>query len=110
MTPYDKHQVPQVRQELSKSERGKGEVSRPTKTALVLAGGGITGGVYQLGVLRALDDLLLNRSTLDFDIYQHALSYGQFGLAAAESVYLLALVAVILVLASRLRKLRNRGR
>jgi NTE family protein len=35
----------------------------------VLAGGGITGGVYQLGVLRALDDLLLNRSTLDFDIY-----------------------------------------
>jgi predicted acylesterase/phospholipase RssA len=69
MTTYDKHQVPQVRQELSKSARGKGEVSRPTKTALVLAGGGITGGVYQLGVLRALDDLLLNRSTLDFDIY-----------------------------------------
>jgi multiple sugar transport system permease protein len=49
-------------------------------------------------------------TTLDFDIYQHALSYGQFGLAAAESVYLLALVAVILVLASRLRRLRNRGR
>src|SRR5207237_5450776 len=39
------------------------------KTALVLAGGGITGGIYQLGVLRALDDLLLNRTTLDFDIY-----------------------------------------
>ena len=39
------------------------------KTALVLAGGGITGGIYQLGVLRGLDDLLLNRSTLDFDIY-----------------------------------------
>jgi predicted acylesterase/phospholipase RssA len=39
------------------------------KTALVLAGGGVTGGIYQLGVLRALDDILLNRSTLDFDIY-----------------------------------------
>ena len=39
------------------------------RTALVLAGGGLTGGIYQLGVLRALDDLLLNRSTLDFDIY-----------------------------------------
>lgn len=39
------------------------------KTALVLAGGGITGGIYQLGALRALDDLLLNRSTIDFDIY-----------------------------------------
>ena len=35
----------------------------------MLAGGGITGGIYQLGVLRGLDDLLLNRSTLDFDIY-----------------------------------------
>jgi predicted acylesterase/phospholipase RssA len=43
--------------------------TRRGKTALVLAGGGITGGIYQLGVLRALDDLLLNRSTLDFDIY-----------------------------------------
>jgi NTE family protein len=53
--------VPSERQQLSKSRRGK--------TALVLAGGGITGGIYQLGVLRALDDLLLNRSTLDFDIY-----------------------------------------
>ena len=43
--------------------------AKPGKTALVLAGGGLTGGIYQLGVLRALDDLLLNRSTLDFDIY-----------------------------------------
>jgi ABC-type sugar transport system permease subunit len=49
-------------------------------------------------------------ATLDFDIYQHALTYGQFGLAATESVYLLALVAVVLILASRLRKLRNDGR
>ena len=53
--------MPSDRQQLSKRRRGK--------TALVLAGGGITGGIYQLGVLRALDDLLLNRSTLDFDIY-----------------------------------------
>ena len=49
------------RRQLSKSKRGK--------TALVLAGGGITGGIYQLGALRALDDLLLDRSTLDFDIF-----------------------------------------
>jgi NTE family protein len=51
------------------STAARGDVPPPSKTALVLAGGGITGGVYQLGVLRALDDLLLNRSTLDFDIY-----------------------------------------
>ena len=43
--------------------------ARRGKTALVLAGGGLTGGIYQLGVLRALDDLLLNRTTLDFDVY-----------------------------------------
>ena len=36
-------------------------------------------------------------TTLDYDIYQHALTYGQFGLAATESVYLLALVAIVLV-------------
>src|SRR5438105_14382199 len=39
------------------------------KTALVLAGGGITGGIYQLGVLRALDDLLLNRRVPGFGLY-----------------------------------------
>lgn len=48
---------------------GRGGLPRRGKTALVLAGGGLTGGIYQLGVLRGLDDLLLNRSTLDFDIY-----------------------------------------
>jgi len=49
-------------------------------------------------------------TTIDYDIYQHALSYGQFGIAAAESVYLLAIVVVVLLLSHRLRKLRNRGR
>ncbi|HEV2952559.1 MAG TPA: patatin-like phospholipase family protein [Candidatus Dormibacteraeota bacterium] len=42
---------------------------RKPRTALVLAGGGITGGIYQVGALRALDDVLINRSVLDFDIY-----------------------------------------
>ncbi|MDT8306311.1 MAG: patatin-like phospholipase family protein [Anaerolineae bacterium] len=41
----------------------------PGKTALVLAGGGIAGGVYELGALRALDEILLNRTVNDFDIY-----------------------------------------
>lgn len=35
----------------------------------MLAGGGLTGAIYQVGVLRALDDVLLNRSVLDFDLY-----------------------------------------
>jgi predicted acylesterase/phospholipase RssA len=36
--------------------------------ALVCAGGGITGAVYEIGCLRALEDLL-DRSVLDFDLY-----------------------------------------
>lgn len=61
--------MPGKRRELATSTPDRGDVRPKGKTALVLAGGGITGGIYQLGVLRALDDLLLNRSTLDFDIY-----------------------------------------
>jgi NTE family protein len=39
------------------------------KTALVLAGGGLTGAVYEIGTLRAIDDLLVDRTVNDFDIY-----------------------------------------
>jgi predicted acylesterase/phospholipase RssA len=39
------------------------------KTALVLAGGGLTGVVYEMGALRAIDDLLVDRTVNDFDIY-----------------------------------------
>lgn len=39
------------------------------KTALVLAGGGLTGAVYEIGALRAIDDLLVDRTVNDLDIY-----------------------------------------
>jgi len=39
------------------------------KTALVLAGGGLTGAVYEIGALRAIDDLLTDRTVNDFDLY-----------------------------------------
>lgn len=40
------------------------------KAALILGGGGITGGMYELGVLSALDDFLVGgRKPTDFDIY-----------------------------------------
>jgi NTE family protein len=42
---------------------------RPSKTALVLGGGGFTGGVYEIGALRALDLLAINRTINGFDIY-----------------------------------------
>lgn len=43
--------------------------STQSKTALVLAGGGLTGAVYEIGALRAIDDLLVDRTVNDFDIY-----------------------------------------
>src|ERR671929_1914242 len=42
---------------------------RRSKTALVLGGGGFTGGVYQIGALRAFDLLSVNRTVNQFDIY-----------------------------------------
>ena len=42
---------------------------RGSKTALVLGGGGFTGGVYEIGALRAFDLLAVNRTVNDFDIY-----------------------------------------
>jgi NTE family protein len=55
-----------------KLEKGaaKGRSRRSqSKTALVLGGGGFTGGVYEIGALRALDLLSVNRSVNQFDIY-----------------------------------------
>lgn len=42
---------------------------RHPRIALVLAGGAVTGGAYKLGGLKALDDVLVNRKTTEFDIY-----------------------------------------
>src|ERR1044072_2160640 len=42
---------------------------RPSKTALVLGGGGFTGGVCEIGALRALDLLAVNSTVNNFDIY-----------------------------------------
>jgi len=46
--------------------RGRG---KPSKTALVLGGGGFTGGVYEIGALRALDLLATNSTVNNFDVY-----------------------------------------
>jgi predicted acylesterase/phospholipase RssA len=43
--------------------------TRRSKTALVLGGGGFTGGVYEIGALRALDLLSVNRTVNQFDVY-----------------------------------------
>jgi NTE family protein len=53
----------------TESRRAKRSRRKPSKTALVLGGGGFTGGVYEIGALRALDLLAINRTINGFDIY-----------------------------------------
>jgi NTE family protein len=59
--------------EAGKQRRSAGAQSkrrpRRSRTALVLGGGGFTGGVYEIGALRALDLLSVNRTVNQFDVY-----------------------------------------
>jgi NTE family protein len=53
----------------SKASRRPKRRKKPSKTALVLGGGGFTGGVYEIGALRALDLLAVNSTVNNFDVY-----------------------------------------
>jgi predicted acylesterase/phospholipase RssA len=55
----------------AKAQGGGGSARRRrrSKTALVLGGGGFTGAVYEIGALRALDLLSVNRTVNEFDVY-----------------------------------------
>src|SRR5438270_13505800 len=44
-------------------------MSERDRAALVLASGGITGLAFEVGALRALDQVLIGRTVNDFDIY-----------------------------------------
>jgi NTE family protein len=63
--------------------RGRGG-RRRSKSALVLGGGGFTGGVYEIGALRALDLLSVNRTVNQFDVYVGT-SAGSFVAALAAN-------------------------
>ncbi len=53
----------------ARSGRRHGGRRRPSKTALVLGGGGLTGSVYEIGALQAIDLLSVNTTINDFDVY-----------------------------------------
>ncbi len=67
----------------SRAGRSAGR-GRRSKTALVLGGGGFTGGVYEIGALRALDLLSVNRTVNQFDVYVGT-SAGSFVAAAVAN-------------------------
>jgi NTE family protein len=54
---------------LDEAGRRRRRRPRQSRTALVLGGGGFTGAVYEIGALRALDLLSVNKSINDFDVY-----------------------------------------
>src|SRR6476659_3173390 len=56
------------KQRRTAASKGKRRAKR-SKPALVLGGGGFTGGVYEIGALRALDLLSVNRTVNQFDVY-----------------------------------------
>jgi NTE family protein len=78
LEPTDEAKVAaKKRRAVKRAARGVGRATssdrrrrpRPHKTALVLGGGGFTGGVYEIGALRALDLLAVNSSVNQFDVY-----------------------------------------
>src|SRR5471030_884078 len=64
MSPMGK--VVDIESKTRRKSRGR---KKPSKTALVLGGGGFTGGVYEIGALRALDLLAVNSTVNNFDVY-----------------------------------------
>src|SRR3954463_2318298 len=66
------------------SRSGRRRSPRRSKTALVLGGGGFTGGVYEIGALRALDLLAVNKTVNQFDVYVGT-SAGSFVAALAAN-------------------------
>jgi predicted acylesterase/phospholipase RssA len=64
-----KLQKPPKAPKRSTNKSGRRRTPRRSRTALVLGGGGFTGGVYEIGALRALDLLAVNRTVNQFDVY-----------------------------------------
>jgi NTE family protein len=66
------------------SRTAPGRRRQRSKSALVLGGGGFTGGVYEIGALRALDLLSVNRTVNEYDVYVGT-SAGSFVAAAVAN-------------------------
>jgi len=71
---------------LSSLLRRLGQFRRPAKRALVLAGGGVIGGMYEVGALVALDETLPRFRANDFDLYVGSSSGSVVGSLMANGI------------------------
>lgn len=69
LQPWNTARMGEVVDIESKPRKRPSRRKKPSKTALVLGGGGFTGGVYEIGALRALDLLAVNSTVNNFDVY-----------------------------------------
>ena len=69
LSPWNTARMGEVVDIESKPRKRPTRRKKPSKTALVLGGGGFTGGVYEIGALRALDLLAVNSTVNNFDVY-----------------------------------------
>ncbi len=76
--------APATARTISSPRSGAARRPRRSKSALVLGGGGLTGGVYEMGALRALDLLSVNTTVNEFDVYVGT-SAGAFVAAAVAN-------------------------
>jgi predicted acylesterase/phospholipase RssA len=67
----------------------------PARRALVLAGGGVIGGMYEVGALAALDETLPDFRANDFDLYVGSSSGSVVGALMANGVRPLDLYAIL---------------
>lgn len=67
----------------------------PERRALVLAGGGVIGGMYEVGALAALDEMLPGFRANDFDLYVGSSAGSVVGALVANGVRPLELYAIL---------------
>ncbi len=76
------------------------------KIALVLAGGAVSGGSFKVGGLKALDDFLVGRKIVDFDMYVGLSAGSLLGVSLAAGITPDEMVEVLEGSSTRMQQLR----
>ena len=91
---------------IRKGEGGRARKGEPSKVALVLAGGAVSGGAFKVGGLKALNDFLVGRKVTDLDVYVGLSAGAMLGSAVAAGVTPDEMVSVLQGSSARLRQLK----